>query len=226
MIDVVITGGASGIGLAIADRFRYYGMKSLVLDRKEPEREELEHAFALCDVAERSGLERAVRDTSIQILVVAAGVTSQTNYPETWEFREMTAVNVDGVRNTLDAVGPKLKQGGRLIYIGSHDPPRAAYADSKAKGEKLIRTFLEKRRPDICAFLAQCGPVDTELFRKGKDFREVQRTQGSVGVFEPHEIATKILNMVMRPGGGRAGVEEEVFYKNPEAIPTKKGEGQ
>jgi 3-oxoacyl-[acyl-carrier protein] reductase len=95
MKTIVITGGSSGIGKAIADRYANDNADVTILDVKTPQNE-TGVQFLECDVADEHAVEAALRGIAdIDVLILAAGVTSQTDEPTDDEMRLMDAVNVD-----------------------------------------------------------------------------------------------------------------------------------
>ena len=138
----VVTGGASGIGQAIARRFREAGAQVLVADRRptaddfefiqaDVSREE-DVAAALQAARTRFGLVHIlVNNAGIQPLGVGfAGVTGEL-------LSRTFAVNVHGVAFGIKHAAQILADHGRVInlasFVGMLGTPRAAaYATSKA----------------------------------------------------------------------------------------------
>lgn len=150
----VITGGASGLGFAIANKLYQEGAKIALLDLNEdPVRSAAkkvgENAFALSvDVTNeeqvKSVIERIANQFGrIDILVNSAGVTGKTNVKshevELSDFRFVFEVNVVGSFLTARAVLPvMLEQNyGRILHIASISGKEGnagmlAYSASKA----------------------------------------------------------------------------------------------
>ncbi len=150
----VITGAASGIGLAVTKKLQAEGATIAMLDLNEPALEAAardvgERAFAfnvditsearVGDVIERIGN----RFGRIDILVNSAGVTGKTNVKsheaELSDFRFVFEVNVIGCFLTSRAVLPWMlkRQYGRILHIASISGKEGnagmlAYSASKA----------------------------------------------------------------------------------------------
>lgn len=105
---ILITGGASGIGLAMAERFLAAGSKVIICGRREDKLREAQHKHPefvthVCDVeqpAQRIALfEWAVREfPQLNVLVNNAGIQRRVQLaaPEDWEqTRQEIAINVD-----------------------------------------------------------------------------------------------------------------------------------
>jgi 3-oxoacyl-[acyl-carrier protein] reductase len=131
----VVTGGASGLGAATAERLRADGLRVVTLD--------LRGADVTADVTDEDAL-RAVADHvgPVDVLVNSAGVVGP-NKPlvETTaeEWRRTFEVNVLGTVNAMRAFVPGMvdRGWGRVVNIASMagkdgNPNLAAYSASKA----------------------------------------------------------------------------------------------
>jgi NAD(P)-dependent dehydrogenase (short-subunit alcohol dehydrogenase family) len=146
--SAIVTGGCSGIGLAIARRFRNQGAQVLIADRQRDGArvaQEIDAQFQLTDVSVESEVEAAfarVKESygPADILVNNAGIQPLgVGLDEiTRPLLERTfAVNVNGVTFGLKHAGRHLADGGRVInlasFVGLIGVPRGtAYAASKA----------------------------------------------------------------------------------------------
>ncbi len=167
----VITGGAAGIGLAVAQRLAASGAKVALWDRDEKVLMEAQRtigdrarSFAL-DVADADAVERAAQKTAetcggIDILVCSAGIsgpnTPLAEYPVD-EWKRVFDVNVHGVFLCNRAIVPLMQRRdyGRIVNIASvagkeGNPNASAYSASKAAvmgltkslGKELARTGI------------------------------------------------------------------------------------
>ena len=174
----VITGGASGIGLAIARRFAAEGAIVEILDRNI---EEMTRAVAgitagggsaaaeLCDVADHQAVDAVIarihaRRGRIHILVNNAGIAhvgnALTTTPE--DFERVQRVNVFGPANCLRATLKHMVAdgGGAILNLAScvsvmAIPDRFAYATSK--GAVLAMTYAVAK--DFLAFGVRCNAL-------------------------------------------------------------------
>jgi 2-keto-3-deoxy-L-fuconate dehydrogenase len=175
MRRVLITGGASGIGAACAERFRADGCRVAVLDRNAASAEEL--AFA-CDVTDAEALAAAVDQAvaalgGLDVVVAAAGIagrgTVADTEPAAWDA--VLAVNLRGVYLTAHAAIPHLRAagGGAIVNIASQlgvvaAANAAAYCASKGAVISLTRAMAIDHGPEGIRVNCVCpGPTDTPL---------------------------------------------------------------
>ena len=139
-----VTGGASGIGLAAAERLRAGGAELAVLDREAAPGDWLALEG---DISSSSDVDAAVGRVEaelgrIDILVNSAGVPGDsmrtTDTPDE-EWRRVMAVNADGTFYACRAVIPGMvRRGyGRVVLVSSiagkeGNPMAPAYSASKA----------------------------------------------------------------------------------------------
>ena len=167
----VVTGGAAGIGLAVAQRLAAGGAKLALWDRDEralaSANEKLDRAAITqrVDVTDAAAVERAAKAAAselggLDVLVCSAGITGPNT--TTWEYpvdawREVFDVNVHGLFHCNRAAVPiMLASGyGRIVNIASvagkeGNPNAPAYSASKAAvigltkslGKELAKTGI------------------------------------------------------------------------------------
>jgi 3-oxoacyl-[acyl-carrier protein] reductase len=150
----IVTGGASGIGLAIVERLQRQGAFVVVFDRNATRFAELTAPWAgrgqcvAVDVTGEGDVQRAVAEIAadrgrIDILINSAGITGRTNVKshevELDDFERVMRVNVRGPFLTSKAVLPFMVQRGygRVLHIASiagkeGNAGMLAYSTSKA----------------------------------------------------------------------------------------------
>ena len=136
----LVTGGASGIGAATAEKLRAGGAQVAVFDRKAG-------ADVTGDIAVYSEVEAAVKKVEadfgrIDILVNSAGIPGASLHTvdvDAEEWESVMAVNANGSFYTCRAVLPgMLERGyGRIVLVSSvagkeGNPMAGAYSTSKA----------------------------------------------------------------------------------------------
>ncbi|MEN3975775.1 SDR family NAD(P)-dependent oxidoreductase [Emcibacter sp. SYSU 3D8] len=133
-----ITGGASGIGLAMADAFADKGMRLVIADVNKAGLDQTEKHFKargtdvltmLLDVTDRGALEDAARKITafgkLHVVCANAGIppsgakVAETE-PEKWD--RMMAINLTGVYNTVHYMLGLLRahgEGGHIVITSS-----------------------------------------------------------------------------------------------------------
>jgi NAD(P)-dependent dehydrogenase (short-subunit alcohol dehydrogenase family) len=151
MKTAIVTGGAAGIGKAIAQRLSQDGFTVVIADANEPaaiaEAKAISGFGIRLDVSDSQGAQAMAaavleRYGSIDVLVNNAGIAGKAapvhEYPED-EWRRVMAIDLDGVFYCSKAVLPAMlaKGAGRIINIASisgkeGNPNMAAYSTAKA----------------------------------------------------------------------------------------------
>lgn len=191
--NAVVTGGASGIGLAISQRLAKDGASIAVfdLDRAAAERlvkqisEDGTSAIALeVDVSDREQVDEAVRETRaalgpVHVLVNNAGMDAfepfQAITVDRWD--RIMAVNLRGTFNCTQAVLSDMVESGwgRIINISSSSgqsgaPNMTHYAASKAGMIGFTKALaLEVGRSGITVNTIPPGSIDTPMLRRAAD---------------------------------------------------------
>ena len=152
--QALITGGASGLGFAIARKLQTLGVRIILLDENkkalEAAREQLqgECRTVCCNVIDCAAVAAAVaelmaKDGAIDILVNSAGITGVTNLKshqvDPADVQKVFAVNFSGSFHTSRAVLPGMvvQKYGRILHIASiagkeGNAGMLAYSASKA----------------------------------------------------------------------------------------------
>lgn len=182
----IVTGGARGIGRAIAERYASEGARVVVADRLEAEAREVAAVLGAgaiglgVDVVEPASIERMTAATvaacgRIDILVNAAGVFDLAPIIEITResYQRVFAVNVEGLLFTLQAVARRMIEqgnGGKIINFASQAGRRgealvAVYCASKAAVISLTQSAgldLIKHRINVNAIAP--GVIDTPMW--------------------------------------------------------------
>ena len=184
----LVTGGASGIGAAIAARLAAEGAEVWVgdIDVEGAERVAGEvdgHALEL-DVTDLESARAAVEAIgTLDILVNNAG-TDEFGFftyttPEQWQ--RVLAVNLGGVLNCTHAALPGMQQAGygRIVSISSEagrvgSKGSAVYSAAKGGIVAFMKAIArENARYGITANSIAPGPIETPLLMGAKEFGEI-----------------------------------------------------
>jgi NAD(P)-dependent dehydrogenase (short-subunit alcohol dehydrogenase family) len=163
----VITGGAQGIGYAVAKRMIENGAKVVIwdfdTDLAQASASELGATALHCDVSDWDSVQAAAEQTErqlgrIDVLVNSAGVAGANAVVEEYQIEEwnkIMSVNLNGTFHTNRAViaGMKHRGYGRIVNIASiagkeGNPNASAYSASKA-GVIALTKSLGKEAADF-----------------------------------------------------------------------------
>jgi 2-hydroxycyclohexanecarboxyl-CoA dehydrogenase len=178
----LVTGGASGIGRAVAERLRSDGFRVAVIDLSptDPPGEGVSH---LADVTDRAQVDTAVAAIRqefgpILVLVNAAGVEGFKKF-STMSFDEWSKVidvNLNGVFHTIQAVLPDMVESGwgRIVNISSSSthsgqPFMSHYVAAKSAVNGLTKSLALEYGP--CGITVNAVPpgfVDTPMLRSAE----------------------------------------------------------
>lgn len=194
----VITGGATGIGLAAAKRFIEEGASVFIFGRRQ---DALDAAVAelgpnaravkgsVSDEADLDRLYAAVKTErgSLDIVFANAGGGSQLKLGEITaaHIDETFDINVKGTIFTVQKALPLMGEGSSIILTGSSAGTTgaagfAAYSASKAAVRNLARTWAEDLKgTGIRVNVLSPGPTATELAKAALG-EEGQKAYGSM----------------------------------------------
>ena len=151
----LVTGGASGIGLAITERFLERGAKVAVLDLA-PDSAARDGVLPItCDVTDPASLAAAFARAEaelgpLDIVVANAGISQ--NQPtldlEFAQWRKVMAINLDGVFLTAQEAGRRMVPRGKgsilmlsSVYGVVAAPERIAYVASKSAVSAMAKAL-------------------------------------------------------------------------------------
>lgn len=185
----IVTGGAAGIGLAIARRFAAEGAGVMVWDRDERALSDASADGALTgmavDLTDAAAVERAAEASAqalggISILVCSAGITGPNT--TTWQYpvdawKAVFDVNVHGVFHSCRSCVPHMIAGGygRVVNIASiagkeGNPNAPAYSASKAAVIGLTKSLgKELAKHPITVNCVTPAAVRTAIFDQMSD---------------------------------------------------------
>lgn len=209
-----VTGGGSGIGRAVCERFAAEGGKVVVVNRSDKsgtatvaaiEAAGGEAIFVGTDLAVPQHVERAVQATlqkwgRIDILVNNAAMMTFKPLVELTidEWDQVMAVNLRGAFLCVKYAMPHMRDGGAIINVSSvhaHEttPNVIPYSTSKAGMEAFTRGLSrECAAKHMRVNNVAPGAVDTAMLWSNPNVQSgAEKIEGDVG--QPEDIAAAIL---------------------------------
>jgi NAD(P)-dependent dehydrogenase (short-subunit alcohol dehydrogenase family) len=205
---VIVTGGASGLGAAVADAVEAGGGTPVVLDLNEPANGYDRELVDLSRTgAAQAAVERAIeRHGAVHGVVTAAGIDAcgriEDVAAEDWE--RVVAVNLLGTAAVVRAALPHLERtGGRLVTVASTLGLRAlsdatAYCASKFGVVGFSRALSAETAGRVGVTCLIPGGMQTAFF----DGRDEQYKPGPDAQLSPPErMAEAVIFALTRPPG-------------------------
>lgn len=202
----VVTGGASGLGAAVASALNERGRHVVVLDRQPAAG--LDHEVV--DLADSAAAERAVEAAagrgSLDAVVTAAGIDTPgrlADVPrERWE--QVVAVNLVGTAAVIRAALPHLERSrGRIVTVASTlgmraIPEATAYCASKFGVIGFSRALAAELAGRVGVTTLVPGGMRTEFF-DGRD--EQYRPGPDAALNDPAHVAAAVCFALDQPPG-------------------------
>ena len=224
----VVTGGSSGIGLAIARRLIDDGADVVITGRTAVKLNRAVMTLGekangvVTDVSSRASLDELYQQIKtatghIDILVANAGGGIHAPLGQITE--QQIATNVKGVVLTVQQALPLLGQGSSVVIIGSTSsfdpgPAMSIYGATKAAVRNMVRSWVaELHGSGIRLNIVSPGPTNTPSLRaafgdkaeEGLAFLTAKSPLGRIG--EPEEIAAAVAFLASDDSGYVNGIE-------------------
>ncbi|MDW4572161.1 SDR family oxidoreductase [Microbacterium sp. M3] len=228
----VVTGGASGIGAAIATALADEGAQVAVLDREVSGADPRFAAFG-ADVSDRSAVDAAIaavaeRFGRIDIVVNNAGIGAQGDIAanDDDEWARVLSINVTGIARVTAAALPWLRNSPAAAVCNTSSiaataglPQRALYSASKGAVLSLTRAMAaDHLREGIRVNAVNPGTADTPwIGRLLASADDPAAERAALEARQPHgrlvsaaEVAGAVLYLVSPQSGSTTGTFIEV----------------
>jgi uncharacterized oxidoreductase len=203
---ILVTGGASGIGFAFAERFLKSGNRVIVCGRREEKLQEAQRRYPelhvrICDIAdesERLALFHWAKSEfpELNVLVNNAGIQQRTNLlksKEEWSYhRQEIAANLEAPLHLIMLFLPHLAEQSRAAIInvssGLAFTPMAAapiYSSTKAALHSFTMSLRHQLSSSRIEVIEVAPPaVNTDLGGEGLHTFGVPLNEFADGVFQ------------------------------------------
>lgn len=208
----VVTGGSSGMGLAISRKLKAIGMDVIVFDVQAPPDN---FRFYQVDIRNDAQIKEALSFVpQIDVLVNNAGIYFEKYLEDTTndEIDKMVDVNIKGTYLMTRNAFPKIKESkGSVIIIASclglvPELSSPLYCTTKA-GLIMFTKCLAQQYAD-CGIRVNCvlpGPIDTPLLQKSfLDEGAAERCANRIPIKrigQPEDIANMVAFLVSNEAG-------------------------
>jgi NAD(P)-dependent dehydrogenase (short-subunit alcohol dehydrogenase family) len=226
---VVVSGGASGIGLATAARFVAEGSRVVIVDRDESRfaavRAELPGLAGIIatDVADRPSVDAAFAEIDrlvggVDVVVANAGISIRHRFlditPDEW--RRVMAVNLDGVFHVAQAAARRMVAAGSGVVLMTAStngvvghPFYADYNASKAGVILLARSMALELAPAVRVNAVCPGYVMTPMQQAEYTPEMLAATDAKIPIgrhARPEEVAALFAFLASDDGAYLTGV--------------------
>ena len=204
---VVITGGTSGLGLAMAKRFKHAGYTVVIVSRNERENLPCDRFYS-CDLtdpnARKDIVKRIAEDNfNIHVWINNAGIgvyalceeLSDKNLRKIMELNYFAPVDLS--MQVLDILK---KNNGSLVQIcsvASQMPLCCMSTYSSSKSALLMFNESLRMETDVHLVSVLPGRIDTGFSSRAVKVREVPNTPGNRST-SPDKLAEKVFNAVKK----------------------------
>jgi 2-hydroxycyclohexanecarboxyl-CoA dehydrogenase len=228
---VVITGGANGIGRALADAVVRAGARVVICDVDDKAMAAAEAANALIatrrlDVSDRDAVMTTFAEIEnsfgrIDGLVCAAAIQPRNLVHETSpdEWRRVMAINLDGVVwcYQVAVTGMIARRRGSIIAFSSglaHQgwPEASAYAATKGALIAFVKSAAkEVAKHRVKVNLIAPGVIDTPQYRAANQGADHERWKNSTGVGAPDDVVGPLMFLLSDAASMTASVLSRDF---------------
>jgi 2-hydroxycyclohexanecarboxyl-CoA dehydrogenase len=228
---IIITGGASGIGAALATACVAAGADTIVCDVDEATAKTLLKAvpklhFRQLDVSDRAAVFATIGAIEaefgkVDAMVCGAAVqprqVAHDMAPESWE--RTLGINLDGVVWCYQAVVPGMirKRSGAIVAFtsglaNSGWPSASAYAASKAALGAFVKSAAkEVARHRVRVNLISPGVIETPQYRAANAGNDATHWQSTLGVGQPADVVGPLMFLLSEAATMTASVVSRDF---------------
>jgi len=203
-VIVLVSGGSSGIGKAICDKFLYEKAVVINADSQAPLKNSSAH-FIPCDLTKDEDIKHLYEKMedefgipNILILNAGIGIHEKLSEGDPKKWQDVFNVNTFGALRLIRAFIPQMinKGHGDVFFISSisaYFPYNfgAIYSASKSALSTIAKTLQKEVKGILRVMIVYPGVVDTPFFDRLKD-NEVSVDKIGIGAISPDDIANMV----------------------------------
>jgi NADP-dependent 3-hydroxy acid dehydrogenase YdfG len=210
----LITGAASGVGLAVTERLLEEGLRVVGVDKRAAPIDHDGLVAIEADITDAADVDRCYAELAdevggLDVLVSNAGVGIHERLdqgdPDKWQA--VVETNLVGAMRVVRAFVPLLEESAGVadVVIVSSVADRkpyafgAAYAASKAGLSAMAETLRLEVQPDVRVTLMRLGLVATSFFEHSMGASTPTPEQVGCGVLAPEQVAEALCFALARP---------------------------
>lgn len=209
----LVTGGASGIGLATAEALAAAGYRTIIADVKEPHSSTKGISFHPTDISSASAIDSLYAFLSQQELIpdlivcnAGRGIKERLSEGDPEKWQSVFNLNVMGHLRTIRSYLPQMlerNKAGDIVFISSVAARKphewgGIYAASKAALQAIAESLRLEVQPKIRVSTILPGVVDTGFFNSTIGGTDSVEEMGW-GALQASDIADAVLYIISRP---------------------------
>lgn len=208
----LITGGNSGIGLAIAENFASHGIKVAVADKDISEEDSENIYYKQYDVSKDvddlyKWVKNKIKIPEVLVLNAGRGIRERLTEGDPKKWQDILETNLMGPLRCIRAFVPEMleRKRGHVIFISSVSANKphsygGIYSASKAALEMIAETLRIETLPYINVTVISPGVTNTNFF-ENQISGSGSATDLKMGFISPQEIADDVFYAISKKPG-------------------------
>lgn len=192
----IVSGASSGIGEAICQRLLRQGWQVTGLSRRAPSWQAPGYQHRSIDLAETNAIPAVLEGLSADAVIHAAGMmrAAPLGALDPAVSAMLWSLHVEAAERLVNALIPRLSDGGRVLLIGSRAATgiagRSQYSAGKAALVAMARAWAQELLPRrITVNVVSPGTTDTAMLRDPARANNAPKIPPIGRLIDPEEVA-------------------------------------